>query len=475
MYSTLKGKANSPRSAIRIRTKPVSSPNSMKSVSPKISVLKRISNRKSDSYFNVMPEHAVSVIKHLVVNSVSSPVSYGKNQPRSTSKQSFSEVVLNSISQVRTQLSTSQAKLSLEKLQESKYRGKLAKCNKELLGARTKLEFLRFELLTNRQATDEPVKRIEEYKQVCTDLYEINRNKAHEISLECCLRGRLLSSIASLSSLSSNLNMHNQIVGDCLSGLFTSISAFCTSKIHSSLLLHVEPFSSNSAALLSLHDPKLRAFKIFNEMNYNQLEKHNHLMEQRRESRLQIKQIKLASQEKVNFLAKKLQFIADEIAKRSGFLEILKSKYDNINTLYARTQKNVNKNAGGQAEEHMCGQCNMVFVTSKNHKVACVVHQGEWSGSVWWCCGNTKRDATGCTSSKHVPLDRRGNKQNNRIVCGSCREKGHLSSLCPKDPNVRSKANQDEEISRLLYLKQRKEKRRGFRAYLRRCNEDNCS
>ena len=29
------------------------------------------------------------------------------------------------------------------------------------------------------------------------------------------------------------------------------------------------------------------------------------------------------------------------------------------------------------------------------------MHQSEWGGEMWWCCGKTSKDAPGCKFGKH--------------------------------------------------------------------------
>ena len=49
----------------------------------------------------------------------------------------------------------------------------------------------------------------------------------------------------------------------------------------------------------------------------------------------------------------------------------------------------------------MCNNCKKDFKDTENFNWSCRVHQSQWSGEMWWCCGKSSKDAPGCKFSKH--------------------------------------------------------------------------
>lgn len=91
--------------------------------------------------------------------------------------------------------------------------------------------------------------------------------------------------------------------------------------------------------------------------------------------------------------------------------------------------------------------------------------QSEYGGEMWWCCGKTSQEAPGCKYAKHESKNEDeddkenqedDNKKQKALKCFCCKEKGHKTENCPKDPNIR--ANQDtlKEIARILDIKNQK-------------------
>jgi hypothetical protein len=49
-----------------------------------------------------------------------------------------------------------------------------------------------------------------------------------------------------------------------------------------------------------------------------------------------------------------------------------------------------------------CKQCTNEYNEKENFNWSCRVHQSEWGGEMWWCCGKRIKDAPGCKFNKHV-------------------------------------------------------------------------
>ncbi|KAF4653546.1 hypothetical protein FOL47_010471, partial [Perkinsus chesapeaki] len=111
-----------------------------------------------------------------------------------------------------------------------------------------------------------------------------------------------------------------------------------------------------------------------------------------------------------------------------------------------------------EMEHRTCKNCNKEYMESVNFNWSCRTHQSEFGGEMWWCCGKSGKDATGCKFAKHESKDdeedyddlldadengdgKEGGKKKKsmqNVKCFSCKEMGHKSEMCPRDPNLRS-------------------------------------
>lgn len=91
-----------------------------------------------------------------------------------------------------------------------------------------------------------------------------------------------------------------------------------------------------------------------------------------------------------------------------------------------------------------------------NFKWSCRIHQSDYSGEVWWCCGKADKNAPGCKTNSHLEKNDEELEDleedtvyhmNKRCLC--CREYGHVASSCPKDPNLKTLENADSENLRI--------------------------
>lgn len=84
---------------------------------------------------------------------------------------------------------------------------------------------------------------------------------------------------------------------------------------------------------------------------------------------------------------------------------------------------------------------------------------------MWWCCGKTVKDAPGCKFSKHVSKEdeddmdleqaEEGDQalKNKYARCYCCKEKGHRAIDCPRDPNVKTGHDANDEDTRIQRAK----------------------
>ena len=116
-------------------------------------------------------------------------------------------------------------------------------------------------------------------------------------------------------------------------------------------------------------------------------------------------------------------------------------------------------------QEALCKNCNRRFKQMENFNWSCKRHAGLWSGFNYWCCGNNRKDSQGCIVSFHTSgsSEKSETDSKSRIVCSTCREKGHTYAECSKDPNCMNPAffkNPKLELERLSRLKKKKGKNR---------------
>lgn len=159
--------------------------------------------------------------------------------------------------------------------------------------------------------------------------------------------------------------------------------------------------------------------------------------------------------------------LAKCIQEREGFrlkhLD-LESKFletsEELKKLRARMKQKFANNSE-LLEERYCGKCNKTYMEHSNFNWSCKTHQTAINDNIFWCCGKQGKDAPGCMISKHTNKEEESEKFENFIpvnFCSGCKQHGHSTFNCPKDPNMRTNADIEEEKERLLkvYIPKRK-------------------
>ena len=114
--------------------------------------------------------------------------------------------------------------------------------------------------------------------------------------------------------------------------------------------------------------------------------------------------------------------------------------------------------------QKICKNCQKEYVESENYLWSCRTHRSEYGGEMWWCCGKTNKDALGCKYNKHESKedddeeDAREKEEEKyklkRIKCQCCKEVGHHTQDCYRDPNLITKRDTNEELHRLNKLRE---------------------
>ena len=78
---------------------------------------------------------------------------------------------------------------------------------------------------------------------------------------------------------------------------------------------------------------------------------------------------------------------------------------------------------------------------------------------MWWCCGRNQKEAPGCKYSKHQQKNdeedeallniEEAKEKNKALKCFCCKEKGHKTENCDRDPNIRRDFDSMGEIRRI--------------------------
>lgn len=130
----------------------------------------------------------------------------------------------------------------------------------------------------------------------------------------------------------------------------------------------------------------------------------------------------------------------------------LKEEIDRLNLTIKKLK--LRKGNLGQLQK-MCYNCKKDFSEQDNFNWSCRVHQSQWSGEMWWCCGKSQLSALGCKFGKHMTKDDEEEVENSKVKlrvtrCLCCKDYGHVIENCPVDPNFKTNAaNQDTELSRI--------------------------
>ena len=121
------------------------------------------------------------------------------------------------------------------------------------------------------------------------------------------------------------------------------------------------------------------------------------------------------------------------------------------------------KKRGGKFDilQKICKMCGKDYNEKENLNWSCRTHRSEYSGEIWWCCGKSSKDAIGCLVQKHMSKDEEDEDEDDKaqyqskmkLRCLCCKEIGHLIDRCPRDPNIRTKAEINSDYVRIQKIK----------------------
>lgn len=101
----------------------------------------------------------------------------------------------------------------------------------------------------------------------------------------------------------------------------------------------------------------------------------------------------------------------------------------------ARIQKLIQRKGKFDSGLKTCKNCHQEYQEKENFNWSCKLHQSDWGGEMWWCCGKTSKEAIGCKYQKHESKDdaedsadddgEKKEKVDRNLRCFCCREIGH--------------------------------------------------
>lgn len=214
-----------------------------------------------------------------------------------------------------------------------------------------------------------------------------------------------------LEHSSALLKMKNDIMGEQLQGLYVAISAlagsrFLETQIGAEFTFMKTAFAETCDFLISLQIDLKATLEGSDVLKQDLTE----AVEQRDEMRQDRSRLSKQAGDKVTQLQTRLQQVEEERDKLRLEEQKYEKRFKDLSEEYEKLrtrmhQYRLRRRQFGEVEEKLCKLCQRVYTEAENFQWSCKIHTGEFGAEVWWCCGKTSREATGCKSGKHEAKD----------------------------------------------------------------------
>ena len=281
------------------------------------------------------------------------------------------------------------------------------------------------------------------------------------------------------------LQMQNDIIGERLKGLYSSIETAVSNRL-------IESTLSNEIKLLYDRGTELANFleKVTTEidkvtmMRDKMVEKCEQMIVFRDEMKAERDRIGKIAKDKIGLLQGQLQKCEEEKEKLTSELSKTEQNFKDLTDEYEKLrqkakQYKLKRKMYGEEDEKVCKNCQRVFIESENYNWSCRRHQSEYSGEIYWCCGKSGKDTPGCKISRHESKEEdeeaedlgKVERDPSSMHCSvtsiqSCKKLGHSACDCPRDPNIRTAFDISEEVQRVTDVIESKKKEDQFSATL---------
>ena len=264
------------------------------------------------------------------------------------------------------------------------------------------------------------------------------------------------------------LTLENSVIGERLKGLYATLQTVSTSKGALDVVSAELTQASEVMAQVCKFDSKLKDdVKTIIAKKDDLMEMNVLLMNLRAGDQVERSKQAIATRDKVVQLQAELSSLTEEKESAAHSLEKTERKMKEIldenQRLRQKMKNNWMRRKANEATDQICRVCQKMYNEAENFNWSCRTHFGDFGGEMWWCCGKPGREAPGCKVTKHVSKedddpdsDDSSDAMNFTIQCSSCKEIGHKNSECPKDPNIRSKQDLENELKRIRAIKERK-------------------
>lgn len=251
--------------------------------------------------------------------------------------------------------------------------------------------------------------------------------------------------------------MENNIIGERLMGLYNSFESL------SSCRLTQEKLSAEAAHIahsIQTQDAQLTHFtnktEELNSQKEFYFEASNELAARKLRAEAKTEQVYHSTQDQLQSLLSEKTALEEENAKLNRQLDEATAKSETLLIEY----QNARKLLKHLHPNKVCIHCKTGYTEDANFNWSCRRHRSRFNGTIYFCCGSTVKQVEGCEISKHVARDEAGVElvSSGRSLCSSCKLEGHRPPECPLDPNIRSHFYMNDELERVLKVKELKQR-----------------